>query len=250
MKKNIICIGNFDKWSKFYDTIYHGYKEDIEFYKKEAKKVNGKVLEIACGTGRIYLELLKEGIDAYGVDISQGMLNVLKEKTKKLGLKPKVYRADCKNFELKHKFSLIIFPFSSFLINLTTDDQIKTLKNIKEHLLPNGKFILDFFLPNPEFIVKNYGKEIKKIIKTKECKFVSINKSYFIDEPDQIVEFTGTLIKDSNVIWRDKIRIAFIYKREFELLLRSVGFKNWKVYGDSYYKTLKSSEQRMFWVVQ
>ena len=148
MEKNIISIGNFDKWSEFYDILYHKYKEDIQFYKKEAKKVKGKVLEIPCGTGRIYLELLKIGINVYGVDISKGMLEVLKEKAKRLGLTPRVYQADCKNFKLKHKFSLIIFPYSSFLHNLTIDGQLKTLTNIKSHLLPNGKLILDFFLPD------------------------------------------------------------------------------------------------------
>jgi len=83
-------LQNFEKWAKVYDLIYGKYKNDINFYRKEARKAKGKVLEIACGTGRIYLELLKGGIDIYGIDISKNMLEVLKKKARKLGLKSKV----------------------------------------------------------------------------------------------------------------------------------------------------------------
>ncbi len=241
---------NFDKWAKVYDLIYGNYKEDIKFYKKEAKKIKGKVLEIACGTGRVYLELLKEGINTYGIDVSEEMLKVLNKKAGELELKPKIYKADMRNFKLDHKFSLIIVPFRSFLHNLTIDDQIKTLKNFRKHLLPNGKLILNFFFPTPKVILKTYGKEIKQIIKTKEGKFILINKSYFIDEPNQIIESVNILLKDNKIIWRNKFRIVLIYKREFELLLRLAGFKKYKVYGGFNYQPLKTDKQEMVWIIE
>ena len=105
-----MSIQNFEKWAKVYDIIYGKYKDDIDFYIREARKVKGKILEIACGTGRVYLELLKDGVDAYGIDISQNMLQVLKKKAKELGLKPKVKKADMRNFRFNTKFSLIIIP--------------------------------------------------------------------------------------------------------------------------------------------
>jgi ubiquinone/menaquinone biosynthesis C-methylase UbiE len=247
---NLMNMQNFEKWAKVYDLIYGKYKDDVDFYRKEARKAKGKVLEIACGTGRIYLELLKDGVDAYGIDISENMLKVLKKKAKDLGLKPKVKRADMRNFKFNTKFSLIIIPFRSFLHNLTIDDQIKTLKNIRNHLKPNGKLILNFFFPNPEVIVKTYGKEQKKTIKTKDKKYTLINKSYFIDEVNQIVEFINTLKEKDKTIWKDKFQLAFIYKREFELLLCFAGFKKWKVYGGFDYKPLKSYKQEMIWIIE
>jgi ubiquinone/menaquinone biosynthesis C-methylase UbiE len=110
---NLMNMQNFEKWAKVYDSIYGKYKDDIEFYRKEARKAKGKVLEIACGTGRIYLELLKDGIDTYGIDISENMLKVLKKKAKELGLKPKVKKADMRTFKYPHKFSLIIIGSSN-----------------------------------------------------------------------------------------------------------------------------------------
>jgi len=241
---------NFEKWTKVYDLIYGEYKDDVDFYRKEARKAKGKVLEIACGTGRIYLELLKGGIDIYGIDISKNMLEVLKKKARNLGLKPKVKKADMRNFKFNIKFSLIIIPFRSFLHNLTIEDQTKTLKNIKNHLEPNGRLILNFFTPNPEFIVNNYGKEQKETIKDGDKEYTLITKSYFIDEPNHIVEFVNMLKYKNKVVWKDKFRIVLIHKREFELLLRIVGFKKWKVYGGFNYEPLKSFKQEMVWIIE
>jgi len=243
-------IKEFDKWAKFYDLIYEKRKDDIEFYKNEAKKAEGRVLEVACGTGRIYLELLKEGVDIYGIDISEEMLKVLNKKAKELRLTPRVDKADMMSFRLGYGFSLIIAPFRSFLHNLTSEDQLKTLQNLREHLLPEGKLILNFFFPSPEMIFKTYGKEIRETIKTKEGKFKLIRKSYFIDEPNQIIEFTETLVRNNKLIWKDKFQIALIYKKEFELLLRLAGFERWEVFGSFNYKPLKSNKQEMVWIIE
>lgn len=241
---------NFEKWAKVYDLIYEKYKDDIDFYRKEARKTKDKVLEIACGTGRVYLEMLKDGVDAYGIDISGNMLKVLEKKAKNLDLKPKVKKADMRTFKLNHKFSLIIIPFRSFLHNLTIEDQVTTLRNIKNHLAPDGKLILNFFFPNPEIILKTYGKEIKETLKSKNKDYTLINKPYFVDEVNQIIEFINILKEKNKTIWEDKFQLAFIYKREFELLLILAGFKKWKVYAGFNRKPLKSYKQEMVWIVE
>ena len=225
---------NFEKWAKVYDIIYGKYKDDIDFYRKEARKVKGKVLEIACGTGRVYLELLKEGVDAYGIDISENMLEVLKKKAKELGLKPKVKKADMRNFRFNIKFSLIIIPFRSFLHNLTIEDQIKTLKNIKKHLAPNGKLILNFYYPDPKIlsITKNKPKRMTK-------------GTFFIDRINQVIVTVNKV--GGNIL---SFKTGFIYKREFELLLRLAGFRKWKVYGGFNYEPLKSYKQEMVWIIE
>ena len=244
-------IKAYESGAEVYDIIHEAYKDDILFYEKEAQKAKGKVLEVACGTGRIYLNLLKKGIDVYGIDISKNMLKVLKEKAKKLGLKPKVKKADMRNFRFKTKFSLIIIPFRSFLHNLTTESQIETLKNIKRHLKPGGKLILNFFFPNPEIILNTYGKWQKiRDVRIGDKKFSLYAKSYLVDEVDQIVEFIERLKKGRKIYWEGKFRIAFIYKKEFELLLKMVGFKKWKVYGGFDYRPLNSYSQEMVWVVE
>jgi len=235
---------------ELYDLTFGMQREDIPFYTHQAKAADGKVLEVACGSGRIYLELLKEGVDAYGIDISEEMLKALKVKAKALKLRPQVEQADMRNFEITKRFSLIMIPFRSFLHNLTIDDQVSTLKNCSKHLATNGKLILNFFFPNPEVISNTYGKEIKELLDTKEGQLELVRKSYFVDEPEQIIEFTFTWKKDNHIISGFRSRLALIYKREFELLLRLAGFKKWQVYGGFNYQPLESYKQEMVWVVE
>jgi SAM-dependent methyltransferase len=242
-------ISDYDSWALVYDIVYGKYKEDIEFYKREAKKADGKVLEVGCGTGRVYLELLKEGIDIYGIDISKRMLKELKKKAKSMSLIPKVRIGDMRNFKFKEKFSLIIVPFRTFLYNLTTEDQLKTLKNFKRNLKENGRVILNFFYPDIERMM-SFGRESEELIVTDLGEYVVREKSYFVDEINQIIETSVIVYKQGELYWKGSYRFALIYKREFELLLRLAGFRKWEVYGGFDYKPLTSYKQEMVWVIE
>ncbi|MFO8015927.1 MAG: class I SAM-dependent methyltransferase [Candidatus Woesearchaeota archaeon] len=243
---------DFDGWAEVYDIIYTGHKNDVPFYLKEAEKAGGNVLELACGTGRIYLEMLKRGINAYGIDISAGMLAALRKKARSMGLKPAVKKADMRTFRFRHRFSLIIIPFSSFLHNLETGEQIKALKNIRKHLKPGGRLVLDFFLPSPDIMANHYGRDNKRTVKKGGSSYTLVSRSVFADEPNQIVKTRQVLKKNNRTIWRDSFTIALIYKREFELLLKAAGFTRYRVYGGFNHKPLRprSSEQQMVWEVR
>lgn len=206
-------------------------------------------MEVGCGTGRIYLELLKNGIGAYGIDISGEMLVELRNKAKAMNLKPKVSAGDMRNFKLGERFALIIVPFRSFLYNLTTDDQLRTLKNFKRHLAPKGRLILNFFYPDIERMM-SYGKESEELIVTDKGDFGLREKSYFVDEVNQIIETAAIVYKGGEVYWRGNYRFALIYKREFEVLLRLAGFRKWSMYGGFDYRPLTSYKQEMVWVIE
>lgn len=229
--------------------MYGNYRDDFEFYLKEAKKSKGKVLEVGCGTGRIYLGLLKRGIDVYGIDISDEMLCALRKKAEEEKLYPNVFHGDMRSFKLKERFSLIIVPFRSFLVNLTSDEQLRTLKNLHRHLQPGGRLILSFFYPDLERLM-SFGKESEDIIVSETGKYVLREKSSFVSEPDQIIESTAVLYKEGEFYWRGVLRLALIYKKEFELLLRLAKFEKWSVFGGFDYRPLASFKQEMVWIAE
>ncbi|MFH1221969.1 MAG: class I SAM-dependent methyltransferase, partial [Candidatus Micrarchaeota archaeon] len=97
-------MDTYAQMADMYDLIYAG-DFDVDYYVREAKKTKGQVLEIGCGTGRVMLELLKQGVKVEGLDISADMLRILRNKAKALGLPAKVYKADMRKFDLKKKYS-------------------------------------------------------------------------------------------------------------------------------------------------
>jgi SAM-dependent methyltransferase len=245
-----MVFNNFDDWAEHYDLIFADRFNDLEFYLGEARKAEGKVLEVGCGTGRIYLGLLKEGIDAFGIDISEEMLRTLKKKALEQGLEPKVAVADMQEFKLEDSYALIVCPGRSFLHNLTIEDQLSALRSIRDHRLTEGKLILNFFFPNPEIMINVFGKEIEQSIVINKEPHTFTTNSYFIDVPNQILEFTSRIMRGNDVLMDGTYRIALIYKREFELLLQLAGFKRCDVFGGFEYQPLESFDQEMVWIIE
>jgi len=240
----------YNEFADLYDDISKGLPGELDFYLREAKKAKGKVLEAACGTGRILLPLLEAGVNIEGFDISKKMLNVLRRKASKKGLQPKVWSADMRNFSSNNKYDLIIVPYRAFLHVEKSEDQIKTLENFKRHLKKGGRLILNFFYPDFNFMAKMNGKKTKKMdvmIKGKKFFMHEIPRYSPIDQiahVEWIIENGSG--KESRVL---KIHLSYIYKKEFELLLRLSGFKKWKVFGGFRKEKLINEKQEMVWFI-
>ena len=233
----------------YYDLTYGKNFKDLPFYTDITKDVKGKVLEVACGSGRMYLELLKAGVDIHGIDLSEKMLDGLKKKAESMNLTPKVTLADMRYFSLDATFDMIIIPGRSFLHNITADDQISTLKCCRKHLADNGRLVTNLFYPSRDVMANKYGREniipMDKPVEGMEL----VNWSGFVNEPDQVIVTRFAWKQDGNVVSEFKSELAYIYKREFELLLRLTGFSSWQVYGGFEYQSLESINQEMVWIV-
>jgi SAM-dependent methyltransferase len=124
---------------------------DIPFYMEYAKKQKGNILELGCGTGRVSIELAKAGYSVTGLDLSEQMLEIYKNKIKHLpkdiSEKIELINGNMADFNISKRFSLIIAPFRAFQALTVEDDTKNCLKCIKEHLSGNGIFIINVFRP-------------------------------------------------------------------------------------------------------
>jgi len=107
----------FDKERKKY--LFQRYKHKIEsnFLKKTLDKFNKnkkiKVLDVACGTGRMLPELIlsKRNIEYHGLDSSLAMTSHLKEKAKKLNFPVKVKIGDATKLPYKDNEFDIVYTY-------------------------------------------------------------------------------------------------------------------------------------------
>lgn len=73
---------DFDKIARDYDRMNRlmTLGMDCRWRKRAVRGLKGDVLDVACGTGDMVLELLKQGADVTGVDLSEEMLAIAKRK--------------------------------------------------------------------------------------------------------------------------------------------------------------------------
>ncbi|MDL2233332.1 GNAT family N-acetyltransferase [Ruminococcaceae bacterium OttesenSCG-928-L11] len=126
--------------------------EDVAFYLDLAEQKGGSVLELACGTGRILLELAKQGHPVTGVDLSPAMLGRLREKQERLpddiARRTALVQAGMASFELESRFDLIVIPFRSFQALLTEEEAVACLERVRRHLAPGGWFSVNVLPPH------------------------------------------------------------------------------------------------------
>ncbi len=138
----------FDNISKEYDGLNRviSFGIDVKWRKKVVKIVTshkpGNVLDIATGTGDLAINLVKTGASKIvGLDISQGMLDVGKQKISKRQLSDSIdmILGDSENMPFEdHTFDAITVAFG--VRNFETLE--KGLKEILRVLKPGGVFVI------------------------------------------------------------------------------------------------------------
>ena len=61
-------------WVDWYDVLAGGASYDIELYRELLKKSEQPILKLTCGTGRMMVEFIKEGMLVDGVDLAPAMI--------------------------------------------------------------------------------------------------------------------------------------------------------------------------------
>jgi len=231
-----------NEFAPLYDFFQHGIENDVKFYLDYFQNFEGKILEIGAGTGRITIPLLKQGLDVTALDIAPKMLKILKEKAKKENIEVKTIHADMINFRLKNKFEAIIITFRTFQHMYSVNDQLKALKNIKRHLMPNGTLIFDVYNPSLKYISKgDWQWQKDKTISLPNIKGkvkIDYRNRYDIAKQMMYQEFRFTYPDGRKEIIPLKMR--FFFRFEIEHLLNRVGFKVKKLYGDFNKKSFKN----------
>jgi SAM-dependent methyltransferase len=118
--------------------------EDRALYLAAIRESGEPALDVGCGTGRLLLDFLSQGIDIDGVDNSPEMLTICREKADRLGFQPRLYQQEMEELELPRRYRTIIVPSSSFQLLLHRPDAARAMGRFHDHLEPGGSLVMPF----------------------------------------------------------------------------------------------------------
>ncbi len=139
---------SYDNSAQFYDSF--DSKSNLQFYLDLVREVDGKVLELGVGTGRVLLEIARSGRDVVGVDNSVAMLREGKRKRRELypGVsgRCRLVLADMLSLDLGERFG-VVYSASGGVQGGSVDDLRGIFHSAARHLDEKGLFAFDVASP-------------------------------------------------------------------------------------------------------
>lgn len=175
--------------ARLYDAF--PFELDVPMYLELAAAEGGRVLELACGSGRLALPLARAGHEVTGVDQSPHMLALARAKLERAGeevaRRCRLVQGDMVSFDLRSSggyghgygagdgdghgdgeghgpggstgpssrgegFDLAVIAVKSFGYLRTRGEQAMALERIAVHLRPAGVLVLDLLNPTPAWL--------------------------------------------------------------------------------------------------
>jgi len=156
MTKHASLGMSFASFYDFYDAPEYR-QEQLRMYCELASQAGDPILELACGTGIITIELARAGSQVTGLDISADMLEVAREKMaceeSDVRSRIRLVEADMRAFALDERFGGVFLPSNSFGYLTASDDRRSCLQAIYDHLRPGGLLVLEERNYTPEVLM-------------------------------------------------------------------------------------------------
>lgn len=175
----------FSETAQYYDKIYSDkdYQGEVDrlvaILEENLGSSSERLLDVACGTGS-HIEHLKERFDVEGLDISQDLLEIAREKNPDVPF----HRADMMDFDLGCEFDLVTCLFSSIGYVKTLHNLTQAVACMTRHLVPGGVLIIE-----PWFTPRTW--QVPSVHAT------------FIDEPDLKIARISTSLSNGRLSFFD-----------------------------------------------
>ncbi len=155
MTRPTILQANWYDYPQYYDIAFRSETRlEADFIEAACRKYCPfpvrRLLEPACGTGRLVAELAARGYRMTGFDLSRPSLEYLRRRLARRRLRATIFRADMADFRLAAPVDAAYCTFDSFRHLLTEQAARRHLECVAESLRPGGIYILGFHLLPPD----------------------------------------------------------------------------------------------------
>lgn len=135
----------YDVLAPVYDLLTSGYAHDrwvgaLEGLAREYGLQGSRVLDVACGTGKSFMPLLRRGYDVTACDVSPGMVERARERSDGVAT---IVEADVRALPPLGEFDLVTCLLDVLNHLVERDDVLAALASMREQLAPDGLVVFD-----------------------------------------------------------------------------------------------------------
>jgi SAM-dependent methyltransferase len=181
-----------------------------------AERAGGhEALELAVGTGRIALPLTRAGVRVDGIELSQDMVDRMREKAG--GSELEIAIGDMSTVTMDRRYGLVYLVYNTIGNLLTQADQVRCFENAARHLSDDGLFVLECRVPTAPTWPGQQRIEVDRIetdrVALEVCRYDPVTQ--ILDKNHLRVGADGTEL--------GPIRLRLAYPPEFDLMANIAG---------------------------
>ncbi|MFK7946444.1 MAG: class I SAM-dependent methyltransferase [Saprospiraceae bacterium] len=223
-------MGNlYNQLAAVYEAMYHtfiDYEAEYQFYSKILQEYNkSEVVEIGCGTGNLVPYFLENGFTYLGLDLSENMVKIAKQKFPNGNF----IVDDMRFFNLNQPVESIIITARTVSYLLENKDVIATFQSLYNNIKTGGILAFDYIDANSFLPIVDKSEEIthkadykgKHYVRKSDWKLhlehnmsFKWNSTYFVKNENQLQE-----------LGQDNSILRTFTCNEIELFLTLQGFE-------------------------
>jgi SAM-dependent methyltransferase len=217
------------------------------FYVAMAREGDGRVLDLACGSGRLSIPLARAGLQVTGGDLSAKMLERARRSAEAQAVELDLVQLDMRHFDLNGRtFDTIIVAMNSVLHLHSQDDFSGFFRSVARHLSQNGRLVFDAFLPNVAMLSGDPDRRrlVGTFVHDTQGK-ITVEETLRYDPLTQIshVDWYWSTEADKD-FWKIPLQMRNIFPQEMPLLIASGGLRLVERFGDFDRRPLSAGSAR------
>ncbi|MGV3491544.1 MAG: class I SAM-dependent DNA methyltransferase [Devosia sp.] len=213
--------------AELYDLVAPSDPEMERLYAEMAGGPGRRVLDLACGTGRLTAPLAASGAIVTGGDLSETMLARARSALSARGLTAQFLQLDMRDFVLGRHFDAIVIAANSLMHLHTHADFARAFSAIRQHLAPGGRLVFDLFVPSAHLLSLPAGqRQVLGSFQHAQLGDVLIEETITYDPVTQVSRadwYWSTA--DRRDFRHTPLELRQIYPQELPLLLSLGGLK-------------------------
>ncbi len=155
----------YEALGPLYDVWCESVVEDLDFYVEACAGVDGPIVELGVGSGRVAVPLALAGHAVRGLDASPAMLALARTRAEQAGVSDRIELSLGDLTDPPASLgpaARVLVPFRPYLHLEGDGERLRALRGARELLAPGGRLVFDVFEPTAADIRKTHDRWIER----------------------------------------------------------------------------------------